>query len=197
MQTSFKISDVFKKGWVNTKKNWLFLVLSTLIYFVVYFVLARSGHGFTSVFLGLASWIVAQLFSIGLYRIALKIEDGGVPKATDFKTDFNTFMTVLWANIITGLIIIAGTLLFIIPGIIAMLRLSMSIYLILDKKMKAWEAIKESWRITSSYSWKILGMVLIAMIVALISLIPLGLGLLISIPFLSLSYGVFYRKISQ
>src|SRR4051812_23674875 len=113
MQTSFTISEVFKKGWANTKKHLLFLVLSTLIYFVIYFVVARSGHAFAGIFLGIASWIASQLYSIGMYKIGLLVEDGGTPKPADFKTDFSTFITVLWVNVISGLILVAGTILFV------------------------------------------------------------------------------------
>ncbi len=192
---TFSIKEAFKQGWSNTKKHIEFLTVSTFVFLVIYFILKVGSHGFSGLLLGLASFIVGMLFDIGMRRIGILIDSGQTPKADHFRSDLGLFLSVLWATVIVSVLSFIGFILFVIPGIIVVIRLSMAIYLILDKKLDAWAAVKESWRLTKGSSWKLLGFFILAFVVVIISIIPLGLGLIISIPFLSMTHAVIYRKI--
>lgn len=197
MKTTFSISKAFKTGWEHTKNHLEFLALSTFVYFVLYLVLARFGHGDFSFILRLAAWFVSMLFSIGMRRIGLLIEKGGVPTYNDFQTDATTFISVLFANIIMAVFIFIGFILLIIPGIIVALRLSMTTYIILDKKMGAWAAVKESWKITKGHSWNLLGLALCALLICIVAVIPFGLGLIVALPFLAITAAIVYNRIKH
>ncbi len=196
MQT-FSLKEAFKQGWRNTEKHIEFLALSTFVFFVIYFILKQTTSGFSGLFIGLASFILGMLFNIGMRRIGLLIDSGQSPKVDNFKSSVGLFLSVLWATIIIGFFTLIGLILLIIPGIIVVLRTSMAIYLILDKKLDAWPAVKESWHLTKGFSWKLFWFFLFSGIIIIVSFIPFGLGLIISVPFLSLTHAVIYRKISN
>lgn len=70
------------------------------------------------------------------------------------------YVRFLLANILAGLAIIGGLLLFIIPGIIIAVRLSLLNYVLLDnEKLGAVDAFKKSWELTKGHSGKIWGII--------------------------------------
>jgi uncharacterized membrane protein len=197
MTNTFKVTDLFKKAWTNLKNHLWFLVSSSFIYFVVYIILHRSGKNSGSFLLSIASGIVSILFSLGMYRIGFKIYDGKTPDYSDFKTESRTFFAALWSSILTGFFTFIGFVLLIIPGIIVMIRLSMTTVLVLDKKMSGWQAVKASWNMTRGYSWKIFGYLFICIGILLVSIIPFGLGLVISVPLIFLTTVLLYKNIQS
>ncbi len=197
MKNTFKIGDIFKASWETTKNNIWFLVSSSFIYFVIYMLLNREGNNPSSFLLSIAGGIVSILFSLGMYRIGFKIKEGKTPEYSDFKTEPHTFFTALWASVITGFFTFLGFILLIIPGFIVMTRLSMTTLLILDKNLSGRQAVKESWRLTKGYSWKIFGFLIISFILIVISILPFGLGLILSVPYVYLTAVELYKKIMQ
>lgn len=196
MKTTFTLGEVFKIGWENTKKHLLFLAVSTLIYGVVYILLSGMGNKESFSALSIVAGLVSLMFQIGLWKIALLINSGGTPTAHDFVTDFDTFLRVFLVGLMVGVICVIGIFLLIVPGIIAALRLSMVMPLIIEKKRGSVEAIKESWNMTSGYSWNLFGFMLLSMALFLLGVLPIGLGLLVVIPLLTITQAVIYRKIS-
>lgn len=194
---TISIKQVIKRGWDNTKNNISFLVTYTFIYFVVYFILNKVGRGPGSFIIVLASMIVSTLFSIGMYRIALKIEEGITPTTDDFKSDLDTFLSVIWVCIISGFFVVLGMILFIIPGIYVACRLSLTTFVVLNKNIKGFNAVKESWRMTKGNTFKIFVLVLFSILITLIAVIPFALGLLISVPFIYLMGGILYKEIQR
>jgi len=197
MITTLKVSEIFKIAWAETKKHFWFLILSTAIYFVLTILLNQFGEGPAGFFLGLAGFVVGLIFKVGLTRISLLIESGRTPKSDDFKTEPIVVFKVFVANIICILLTVLGLMLLIVPGIIVLLRLSMTTYIIVDKNLGAWESVKKSWKLTKGHSWKLLSLGLISILLAIAGLLPVGLGLLIVLPLLYIVGAIFYRKISK
>ncbi len=197
MQKTISVTEVFKTGWANTKKHIGFLTISTFIYLVISMVLKSVSHGPGSILINLASYAISIIFAIGLVKIGLIVESGNNPKIEDFKTDFHTFLSFFWASIIVGVLSAIGFIFLIIPGIYISTRLYITMYLILDKKMPAWDAVKKSWDMTKGYSWSILVFGFFAFIIAFVSAIPFRILLIIAIPIISMSQAVMYRKISK
>jgi uncharacterized membrane protein len=195
----FSIKEVFKSAWGETLKNWKFLVLATLAYFglAALFGSASNGRGFLSFIFSVCGSIVRVVFTIGMIRAALLIISGITPSADVFKTDWKTFWRFVWAGIITAFFTIIGLVLLIIPGIIVALRLNLTMYFLLDKKMSAWDSVKESWKTTKGHVSKLFLLVLAFIGVMIISIIPIGLGLLISLPFVTVVMAIVYRRLSE
>jgi uncharacterized membrane protein len=194
---NISIKDSLKKGWSYTKTNLLFLASATFIYLVLSIILDKASKGPNSFFIFIASTILSILFSIGMYRIGLKIEENKEPEFEYFKATPQVFLAVLWSGIISGLFVFLGLLLLIIPGVIIAIRLSMTSYVLLDKNLGGWQAVKESWKITKGYSMKIFLVMLSFIGIFIVSIIPLGLGLFVSIPFVYITGAIVYKAITQ
>ena len=194
---NISIKDVLKKGWLNTKSNLLFLASATFVYLVLSIILDKASKGPNSFFIFIASTIISMLFSIGMYRIGLKIEEGKEPEIEYFKATPQVFLSMLWSGIITGVLVLLGLILLIIPGIIVAVRLSMTSYVLLDKNLGGWQAVKESLRMTKGYGLKLFLVGISFIVIAIVSIIPLGLGLFVSIPFIYITGTVIYKIIAK
>ncbi len=76
--------------------------------------------------------------------------------ARDIFRPFSDFQSVWLLSITLSLIIAFGTFMFIIPGIYAIIRLGMSIFIVVDKKTSLADTFRFSARITSGHEGKLL-----------------------------------------
>ena len=76
--------------------------------------------------------------------------------ARDIFRPFSDFQSVWLLSVTLSLIIAFGTFLFIIPGIYAIIRLGMSIFIVVDRKTKLSDTFRFSAMITSGHEGKLL-----------------------------------------
>jgi hypothetical protein len=69
--------------------------------------------------------------------------------------------------------------------------------IVIDKRIVPWTAIRMSFELTKGNVWRILGYLIICILALLVSLLPLGIGLIWSIPFLFIAYGLAYRRMLE
>lgn len=75
------------------------------------------------------------------------------------------------------------------------IRLSMCDLLILDKGVDPLSAIKLSYQATHGFSWQILWLIILQILIILISILPLGIGLIWSLPFTYLVLPTIYNRL--
>jgi len=196
MNTTFKITEVYKTAWSYTKKNLSILLTSTFVFIVLIVLLqsmAEEGGLFSLV--GVVSAFVYIVFYIGLIKIGVLISKEQEPSFENFKTDWVTFWRMFLSGFLIFVLIVLGTMLLIIPGIILAIRFSLTSFLIVDRQYSYWTAMKESWKNTKGYGWKIFGLTILGSLVFIVSVIPFGLGAIISVPFLYMVYTIVAMKI--
>lgn len=76
------------------------------------------------------------------------------------------------------------------------IRMILAVGFLLERNANPWQAIKLSFIATRSNFFRIVAFFLIGIVILLISLIPLGLGLIWSLPFLVILYGEVYKGLS-
>jgi uncharacterized membrane protein len=112
---------------------------------------------------------------------------------------FSVFKRNYWSAVgglvLKALIIIAGLLLLIVPGIIFAIRLSFVEFLIIDRKMGPVEAISKSWKLTRGHGMTLFSMVLLSILVVLLGLLCLLVGVFVSIAWLYAASAVIYLTI--
>ncbi len=106
------------------------------------------------------------------------------------------FWNFLGATILTGLAIIVGLVLLIVPGIIFMLMYMFVMFIVIDRGLGPIKAMKESARITRGYKWQLLGFVLVLTLINLAGALALLVGLLVTVPVTSLAFAHAYRALS-
>ncbi len=76
-----------------------------------------------------------------------------------------------------------------------MLRMVLAKAIVIDERKGPVQAIKISFAATKHLCWKLLGFLIIQLLVVIVSVIPLGIGLIWSIPYSAIAYGLVYRKL--
>ena len=199
MEKSFSISKAIAFGWNKFKENAVILIGSFLIMGVISFVFDSSrftDSPMTAFGVWAIGFILSSLVSLGLVRITLKIaEDKGV-NFKDLIGEAHLLVTYIIAQILSTLAIGLGLVLFIIPGIIAGLGLMFVQYVIVDKELGAIDALKESWKMTKGYKFKLLLFVFALVALNILGAIALMVGLLVTAPISIVATAYVYKKLS-
>ena len=94
-------------------------------------------------------WIftmIAQSYFIGgMHRSALKQLRGGTIEFRDLFSGGSTFLPILGATFLTGILVSIGSMLCIVPGLLAFGCLFFTVPLIIDKQMGVIEAMQTSY----------------------------------------------------
>lgn len=201
--SKFSITEALSFGWNTTRHNFGFLLKVMLVIVGINFVsqilpnidpdsmllllLVISGS--------IAGLILQLLIDLGLMAICLKFVDNQTPVLKDLFSLHALLVKFFLASLLVGICVMLGFLLFIIPGVIAALRLSFFGYLIVDQKLDAIAAIKKSWRITQGATGQLFLLALAAVILNILGVLALGIGLLVTIPTTMLASAYVYRKL--
>jgi len=108
---------------------------------------------------------------------------------------FNNYWNAVLASLLVFVIIVIGLVLLIVPGIIFACKLAFTPYLVVDRKMEVIAAIKESWRMTGGYAWKVFLIGLLAIPIGIAGLICFGVGIIISIMWVTLAFACLYHVV--
>ncbi len=109
----------------------------------------------------------------------------------------NNYPNIILANLLQSIIIGIGIVLLLVPGIIFAVRLAFVPYLVTEKSMEATEAIKTSWHMTGPYAWRIFFMGLLAILIAIGGLILLGVGIIVSVMWISAAFAMLYHLVRK
>ena len=94
-----------------------------------------------------------------------------------------------------SILIALGFMLLIIPGIYLSIAYMFALPLIVEKNMDFWQAMETSRKAVTQHWFKLFFTGVLMVIIYLISTIPLGLGLIWTIPMFVALHGVLYRRI--
>jgi len=198
-----KIKEAIAFGWETFKKRPLFIIGAFVIAIVVSGVtssLLDPGEGapvtFTTILMSLASAVITLFVEIGLITFALRAHDA--VEKVQIKDLWNPtpFIWYAIAQFLVGVIVLVGILLLVVPGVIAMLGLMFTSYLIVDRGMGPIEAIKESWRMTKGHKGKLLLFALALIGLNILGFLALIVGLIVTVPISMLAMTHVYRKLA-
>lgn len=142
------------------------------------------------------SLLIVGPINVGYVLYCMKIMD---QKTSDFNilfAGFNNFVNTLVAGLLYSLIVIAGFILLIVPGIIAACGLSMT-YIIMaeDDKISGIDALQLSWNMMKGHKWEYFCLNCRFIGWILLSILTLGILTLWVQPWMQMSYINFYRKL--
>ncbi len=195
-EKKFQIGQALAWGWAKTKANFWLMVGVALLLVIIGLVpgLLLNRTIWSS---NLLTWVLGSLVGVGLIKIVLKIYEGKAASFNDFfSLTLNQFLDYLLASLMLMVITFIGFILLIVPGIIFCLKYQFALYLILDKKLKPWEAIKQSGRITRGHLGLLFGLWLLSILITLVGLLVFGIGILVAMPVVLLAQTYVYKKLS-
>lgn len=191
---TFSVGECFRFGWETFKKRPGFFIGVMLILSIISGIVSRVfpapnaqtpssilGLVLVTFILGL---LIEALVKMGSINLLLKAhEDPASAKVSDlWYPQWGTFLNYIGAGILSGVLIVIGFILLIVPGIYLALRFMFVPYLVIDKKLSPVDALKESSRITLGHKWQLLGLVAALIGINIVGAILLLVGLLVTIP---------------
>lgn len=159
------------------------------------FVEAFHGPKILNVSLSLAGAFVQIYFSMTALRYCLKVARGE-PTGINELFAGGPYLNVFLCGLLSGLLIIIGFLLLIVPGIILALGLGQATALVVDRGLGPIEAMRESWRITMGRKWDLLALGLLSCLVVLAGLLACLVGVVFAAVLLEMAHVYTYLRLS-
>lgn len=161
---------------------------------VSYKVVSRFGMEGLSYSLDLIALLLGGVISMGLCRfllnMATKREE---PRFETLFSGFSIYLKTLGLNLLITLAVFAGTILFIIPGIIVSLMFSQAFYILSEDPSKSiTQCINESVNLMNGHKWEFFYLWLTFIGWWLVAALTLGIGGLWVAPYQKLTESNFY-----
>ena len=203
----FSFSDVLGYGWRVMKANFWFFVGLGLVYFIISnipnMIDGVAEHldpskptlvvlNVTTTILG---WVINIVLGIGLIKIALSFCDERKPVFGTLFDAWDCFWRYVGAAILYGLIVLAGLILLVIPGIIWAIKFSLCFYFVIDKGLDPIEALKASSRTTMGVKWQLLGFGILCGLINLLGMLCLIVGVFATYPTVLIASALVYQQL--
>ena len=107
---------------------------------------------------------------------------------------FPKTLKLLGTYILIMVAVVIGLLLLVIPGIYLAFSYTFALVLVADKDLGIWEAMEISRKTISKRWFSFAGLLVLLGVVNMIAIIPLGIGLIWSIPWTIITMGEVYRN---
>mgnify|MGYP000144435849 CR=1 FL=1 len=148
--------------------------------------------------LAIISAVISGPINVGLSIFALKISRNEAAGFEDTFSGFSNFINSFLAYLISMVIIIGGMILFIIPGIIAAIALSMTYFIIAeDNSISAINALKKSHAMMDGHKMDYFLLSIRYLLLAIACIFTLGIGFFWLAPYIYVTNAKFYEQIKN
>jgi uncharacterized membrane protein len=201
MPTAFSLHQALSFGWSKMRENLsLFIVMCVSSFFVGTIqesLRQASSHplrGMGLVALGLH--VAHVLLTMGWIKAALLLHDGEeVMEVAELTPTLPLFLTYSVGLILYTLVVLAGLVLLIVPGLLLAVRYGFFGFLILDKQLDPITALRRSAELTRGLTAELLVFGLALLGLNLLGALALGVGLLATLPTSAIAAAYVYRRL--
>ncbi|TBU96340.1 hypothetical protein [Phytopseudomonas dryadis] len=207
----FSIGELISEAWQLTKGTKGIIIGGFLVFYVVLFVASFIIGGVLGLFSALsesvAMVILAQIattlfasalsypFMAGLNMVGIRRAAGQPFSFNEIFSHFGRTVPLLITAIVMMLLVYLGFFLLLLPGIYLAVAYMLAIPLVVERGLSPWQALETSRKALSQHWFKVFGLFLLLGLIVAISAIPLGIGLIWTIPLFVVAMGVLYRTI--
>ena len=192
---------IMKEAQESLKGKWGISIAVCLIVTIITILVSYLGGYLINEDWGgnILSLFIVPPVGVGIALFFLNIYDGS---KLEIKTIFNPFKEV-WFNSVLAyfmmiVIIFIGSILLIIPGIIASLMFSQVLYIIAeDNKIDPYNALVKSKKMMEGNKWKLFKIILRILLLAIVCILTLGIGFIWLAPYQNAVYAKFYNTIKE
>lgn len=193
--------QIMKEAQESLKGKWGVSIAACLIVTIITIMVSLTGGFVINEDWGgnILSLLIVPPMGVGMALFFLNLYDGN---KLEIKTIFNPFKEV-WFNSVLAyfmmiVIILIGSILFIIPGIIASLMFSQVFYIIAeDNKIDPYNALVKSKKLMEGNKWKLFKIILIIILLAIVCILTLGIGFIWLAPYQNAVYAKFYNVVKE
>lgn len=187
-------AELMRKAQKAMEGKWI-LAIGTLL---VYVLINAMIQGLTVYFefAGLLSFIVAGPLALGLHIFALNIYRNNEAGVENLFEGFQNFLNAFAAYALMMIFVILWTLLLIIPGIIAGVSYSQTLFIMADEpNIGPMEAIDKSKAMMDGYKMKYFTLSLRIFGLGLLCILTLGIGFFFLMPYVEVLLAAFYSDL--
>ena len=192
---------IMKEAQESLKGKWGISIAACLIVTIITILVSYLGGYLINEDWGgnILSLFIVPPIGVGIALFFLNIYDGS---KLEIKNFFNPFKEV-WFNSVLAyfmmiVIIVLGSILFIIPGIIASLMFSQVLYILAeDNKIDPFNALVKSKKMMEGNKWKLFKIILRILLLAIVCILTLGIGFIWLAPYQNAVYAKFYNTIKE
>jgi len=190
----FSKADAIKFGWETTTGNIGLLVLGWVIFIAIGMMPVFASDSWVVM---VVAWVFDAVVWMGLIRMTLRFVDGDKGELADLFSTFPLILKFLVASVAVGVVVMVGFCLLVIPGIYWSIRLYMFPWVLVDKDVGPFEAMRQSWEMTRGSCWNFFLLALLLGAVNILGTIALLIGLLITVPLSIVAIGYAYRRLEE
>lgn len=204
----FSVSELISEAWgmVNGNKLPIFIaivlagILGTIVSYIGKIISALVAFiPMLSIVMDIVFGAASSIFAIGVIIVVLKIANREkVDAASDFCQFTKYWVPILILSIVMSIIVAIGFTLLIIPGIYLAVAYSLSYWiLVIHPNASFWDILEASRKIVTRRWFKFFILSLILGLILFISAIPLGIGLIWTLPLCNFAYALIFKKIFE
>jgi uncharacterized membrane protein len=145
--------------------------------------------------LSLAGMVIGAYLQCGWIKIWLAVARGQTPEFADLFSG-TRFLPMLGVTLVYNTLVGLGFLMCIAPGVIAAAGLCLAPYYVIDDERSIVDALQASWAATNGQKGHIVLFYLVCALLALLALVPCGLGLLVAGPVFAVSFAMLFVRIT-
>ncbi|MDH5765270.1 MAG: DUF975 family protein, partial [Gammaproteobacteria bacterium] len=208
----FSVGGALSEAWEKTKGAKWNLNLAVFIYFLVSIVVMvvlqmamrplmpvqpdADPTLFISASIGqqLLMNLILMPLAMGLFILGLRRSLGAPIEATSIFGYYNKAFSLLLTIILMYIMLIIGYVLLVLPGIYLSVAYMLAMPLVVEKGLSPWQALEASRKAITKRWFSVFGFFIVLVIIMVISMIPLGLGLIWTGPMMMIAYGIMYRN---
>jgi uncharacterized membrane protein len=157
--------------------------------------LPPEGANLSRFFLEAALWFLRAMAAMVVIVVSLSFLDRGAFDMNRLKRMKPPLVPYIIGSFILLSLISLGTVLFVAPGVYIAVRYQFMPYLIIDRGMGPVEAFKAAGAMARGLWMELLLLLLFLAGLNTLGAIPLGLGLLITVPVTALAHAMIYRDL--
>lgn len=197
----FAISEALRFGWEALKRNMglsLGIGVAGLAAMLLLDGLSQASERFPGLALGfgIASHVLRALWGLVWIRFALSVHDGTPLGPRQLVPSAKAFLEYLAVSILYALLVLAGLVLLVIPGMYFAVRYGFAAFVVAEGRSDALGAFRRSTELTHGARWRLflLGLVLLA--VNMLGALLFGVGLLFTAPITAFAAALVYRRLT-
>ena len=169
-------------------------VLITIALTVIQELTVGTGDSVAAALVELLISLIMLPLGIGLGFLGIRRAAGKATPVSTLWEPYSDAIPIIVMFIMMTVLIVAGFFLLVLPGIYLAIAYSFAPYLIIEKKMGAWEALETSRKAITQYWWRYFGLMLLATLLFIVGSIPILIGLVWILPILGIATGEVFTK---
>ncbi len=186
-------------GWERTRANLGFWILATVLLAGGSSILGGIAHlaGPLGLPLLVANLFVPGILAIGYTQLGIDVAAGKPPRAEVMWAGWRQTISFFVVGSLVGLVVLIGTLLFVVPGIVWSAQFMMAPHFVVDRKIGPLAAMRASSIATKGIKGPLLTFTFWLTMLNIAGLLCLGVGILVTGPITTIAMGLVFREIAS